>query len=125
VEDALEIEFRSDVLSSSTQLGPIKGAAPLSASAKSSGAANSDNSSVPSVTASLAEIVTDTDLLFKVENIRALLPRDFPTTRNPFMLGKPIDELACLLPPHSDPGNKEAELKVYPQTLIFFFIFFN
>ena len=52
----------------------------------------------------LKEMVTDVDHLFKIDNIRSMLPKDFPHYRNPFMLGKSVDQLADILPPHAEPG---------------------
>ena len=52
----------------------------------------------------LKEMITDVDHLFKIDNIRAMLPKDFPHNRNPFMLGKTVDELANIVPPHAEPG---------------------
>jgi hypothetical protein len=60
----------------------------------------------------LCEIITDVDDLLHIPNIRIMLPRDFPSERNPFLLGKSIDELADLTPPHPQAGNTDEELKV-------------
>lgn len=48
------------------------------------------------VASSLYEIFTDVDFLFRSSKIHALLPPDFPTRRNPFVLGKSIDQLYIL-----------------------------
>ena len=60
----------------------------------------------------LAEIINDVDVLFTIPNIRVMLPKDFPSQRNPFLLGKSVDELAELVPPNPESGNMEEELKV-------------
>eukprot|EP01033_Poteriospumella_lacustris_P015135 gene15135-10831_t len=56
--------------------------------------------------------MSDVDDLFHVPNIRVMLPASFPEHRNPFMLGKSVDEMATITPPHPEPGNAEEELKV-------------
>ena len=45
-------------------------------------------------------------------NIRVFLPMEFPSTRNPFLLGKSVDELAEMVAPKPTPGNLQEELKV-------------
>lgn len=60
----------------------------------------------------LAEIINDVDDLFQVPNVRALLPHDFPHKRNPFLLGKSVDDLSSLVTPHPEAGNMDEELKV-------------
>lgn len=58
----------------------------------------------------LKNMITDADYLYKIDNIRSMLPKDFPHYRNPFMLGKSVDQLADLLPPHAEPGNEALQL---------------
>jgi hypothetical protein len=40
------------------------------------------------------------------------LPINFPATRNPFLVGKTIDELASMPTPQPQPGNLDEEMKV-------------
>jgi hypothetical protein len=105
IEDALEIEYRSRLSGSKQSKRLLKsGRLPPISSFR----AMEDKEDV----LALADIITDVDPLFTIPNIRVMLPLDFPNTRNPFMLGKDIDELAILVPPHPEPGNAEEELKV-------------
>jgi len=60
----------------------------------------------------LAHIIDDVDDLFRLPNIQVFLPLEFPNRRNPFLLGKSVDELATLTAPQPEPGNLEDELKV-------------
>ena len=60
----------------------------------------------------LADIVNDVDDLFQLPNVRVFLPVDFPSTRNPFLLGKSVDDLAIMVAPQPEAGNLEDELKV-------------
>jgi hypothetical protein len=107
IEDALEIEYRYQMFD------------PNSALAKSS----SKITKLPPITSfrsmedkedvfALAEMISDVDILFTISNIKVMLPRDFPSARNPFLLGKTVDELAQLIPPNPEAGNMEEELKV-------------
>jgi hypothetical protein len=59
----------------------------------------------------LSEMINDCEELFGIPNIKVILPPNFPSLRNPFMLGKTIDELSIIVPPHPEPGNLEDELK--------------
>ena len=60
----------------------------------------------------LAQIIDDVDDLFRLPNIQVFLPIEFPNRRNPFLLGKSVDELAVMSAPQPQPGNLEDELKV-------------
>lgn len=60
----------------------------------------------------LCEIVTDMDDVPKIPAIKEFLPSNFPSYRNPFMLGKTVDELAALDVSQPEPGNKEFEMKM-------------
>jgi hypothetical protein len=53
----------------------------------------------------LAGMLTDTDELHMLPVISRILPQGFPSTRNPFMLAKKIDDLAnvsAVAPEHED-----------------------
>lgn len=104
VEDALEIEYRSQFGDSRP---PVKGGASVQ---------------LPSIDKFhtlekkediliLASMVSDADPLFLLNKVSSLLPVDFPVTRNPLMLGKTIDDLAQLPIPTPEPGNSEQELR--------------
>lgn len=104
IEDALEIEYRSQFGESRP---PIRGGASVQ---------------LPSIDKFhtlekkediliLSSIVSDVDALFLLNNVSSLLPVDFPTSRNPLMLGKTIDDLAQLPIPAPEPGNSEQELR--------------
>jgi len=106
VEDALELEYRTHIAEDSSankrttlsrKLPPIVNAKVLE-----------EKEDV----LALSEIIYDVDDLFTIPNIRVMLPMNFPNIRNPFMLGKTIDELAALIPPHPESGNVDEELKV-------------
>jgi len=61
----------------------------------------------------LTEIITDVDHLFSTPNIRMLLPAEFPSFRNPFLLAKTIDELSGMdIPRPPKGGDLEQELHV-------------
>lgn len=60
----------------------------------------------------LCDMITDIDDLFNVPNVRVFLPVEFPQSRNPFLLGKTVDELAEMVTPTPTAGNLEEELKV-------------
>jgi hypothetical protein len=105
IEDALEIEYRS-------QLG-VPG----------NFARSIPNIRLPPITTyksiqnkddlyMLANMINDVDDLYKLPNIRVILPMEFPSRRNPFLLGKNVDELASLRAPPPTPGNLDEELKV-------------
>lgn len=104
IEDALEIEY-------SSQFGDIKfpvksnGIMQLPPLASFRGLEGKEEVVV------LAEIITDTDDLYKLPNVQAFLPTNFPHTRNPFLLGKNVDELAIINNPSTEPGNINQELK--------------
>ena len=104
VEDALEIEYRS-------QFGdtrpPIKGGVSVQLPSIDKFHTLEKKEDV----LILAAMVTDIDCLFLLNKVTALLPVDFPTSRNPLMLGKTIDDLAELPIPTPEPGNSEQELR--------------
>ena len=60
----------------------------------------------------LLEMITDVDDLLRIPNVKVFLPINFPPTRNPFLVGKTIDELASMITPQPQPGNLEEEMKV-------------
>ena len=105
IEDALEIEYRS-------QLGK-----------PGTFARNIQNIRLPPITTyrtiqnkddlyMLVQMINDLDDIYKLPNIRVILPMEFPGNRNPFLLGKSVDDLATLLAPTPTPGKIEEELKV-------------
>lgn len=107
IEDALEIEYRSQFDKGKSQVG----------------FSNSSSMQLPPIHSNrgmeekedqlaLCEMISDVDELFKIPVIRVFLPMEFPTFRNPFLLGKGVDQLANLVPPQPEPGNLEEELKV-------------
>lgn len=117
IEDALEIEYRSQLGESSNSSSLV-----VVSSGKS---VNNTNRAVkfPPIknfrsmedkedVHALAEIMTDVDDLLLIPNIRVLLPKEFPHTRNPFLLGKTVDELATMTTPEPEAGNLDEELKV-------------
>ena len=105
IEDALEIEYRSQLgvpgnFSRSIpniRLPPIQTYKTIQ---------NKDDLYM------LANMVNDVDELYKLPNIRVILPMEFPSKRNPFLLGKNVDELAVLHAPPPTPGKLDEELKV-------------
>jgi len=99
IEDALEVDYRSQI---ADEMKNTKSSTKLSSTAP---IVTYKDIEIKDQIHKLAEIVTDVDHLFKVDNIRAMLPKDFPHYRNPFMLGKTVDQLADILPPHAEPGN--------------------
>ena len=113
IEDALEIEYRFQIFDPRVQSTSVAG----------KGRNNGKTIKLPPITNfrsmeekedvyALAEMINDVDDLFHVPNIRVMLPKDFPGTRNPFLLGKDVDELASLTPPQPEAGNLEEEMKV-------------
>lgn len=104
VEDALELEYQTRVASSSGRSSSKKG---------------SRGNRLPPINTmhdheeiyALSEMINDCEELFGIPNVKVMLPVSFPSIRNPFMLGKTIDELATIVPPHPEPGNVEDELK--------------
>jgi hypothetical protein len=105
IEDALEIEYRARMAGSKQSRKALKsGRLPPITSYR----AMEEKEDI----FALVDIITDVDPLFVIPNIRVMLPMYFPNSRNPFLLGKDIDELATLVPPHPEPGNAEEELKV-------------
>lgn len=119
IEDALEIEYRS-------QLGESSSSSNSSLVVVSSGKSVNNTSRAlkfPPIknfrsledkedVHALAEMMTDVDDLLLIPNIRVLLPKEFPHTRNPFLLGKTVDELATMTTPEPEAGNLDEELKV-------------
>ena len=108
IEDALEIEYRSQFDSSNKQRSNIRSGMALQLPPISSYRGMDEKEDV----FALADIVTDMDDICSLHIISVFLPTDFPKSRNPFLLGKTVDELAFLLPPQPDPGNLGEELKV-------------
>ena len=112
VEDSIEIEFRNEVLDKDFDKGK-----------KISKKRNNSDTLPPILRDSkeeeakadlycLVEMINDIDHFYKIESILAMIPADFPLRRNPFILSKSIDQLVDLMPPDSDPGNKDVELKI-------------
>lgn len=101
IEDGLEIEYRSQLTDKN---GRPKAAnlPPISAFRRME---EKDD------VLSLAEMICDIDEIFHISSIKEMLPYQFPETRNPFMLGRSVDDLANLVPPHPEPGNTDEELK--------------
>jgi hypothetical protein len=105
IEDALEIEYRSQLgvpgnfarSIPNIRLPPIQTYKTIQ---------NKDDLYV------LANMINDVDELYKLPNIRVILPMEFPGRRNPFLLGKNVDELAALHAPPPTPGKLDEELKV-------------
>jgi len=106
IEDALELEYRLHI--SESKSSSRRGKANKLPSLTSSYKKIEDKEDV----IALSEIIYDVDDLCAIPNIRVMLPMNFPNTRNPFMLGKTIDELAIVVPPHPEAGNVDEELKV-------------
>lgn len=104
IEDALEIEYRSQYekvrppvrAGTALQLPPI---------ASFRGLEGKEEIYM------LADIITDTDDLYRLPNMLSLLPLNFPVRRNPFMLGRDVDGIAALENPAPEPGNMAQELK--------------
>lgn len=105
IEDALEIEYRAQIYDKKLEYESTK---TMKLTPITSFKSMEDKENV----LALAEVVTDIDELFRIPNIRVLLPIEFPETRNPFMLGKSVDDLAYMVTPQSAAGNREDELKV-------------
>lgn len=105
VEDALEIEYRSRMDMTKISKGALKNARlpPIS-----SFKAMEEKEDIYA----LGDMMSDVDDLLHIPNIRVMLPATFPEHRNPFMMGKTVDEMATISPPHPEPGNVEEELKV-------------
>lgn len=106
IEDALEIEYRAQIFD--PRAANKVGKASVKLLPITSYKAMEEKEDVYA----LADIISDVDDLFVLPNVRVMLPHDFPEHRNPFMLGKTIDELAMLDPPPVEAGNTEMELKV-------------
>ena len=118
IEDALEIEYRSQFPSSSaataatmlrvgsTQIPQSSGAMQLPPIQSYRGMEDKQD------ILALCDMITDVDDLFLVPNVRVFLPFEFPAKRNPFLLGKTVDELATMVTPQPAAGNLEEELKV-------------
>ncbi|KAJ1433161.1 hypothetical protein B484DRAFT_447409 [Ochromonadaceae sp. CCMP2298] len=107
IEDALEIEYRFQMFdpeSGLVQSSGHKSKLPPMSSFRAMGEKED--------VIALVDIISDVDDLLHIPNIRTMLPGNFPQERNPFLLGKSIDELADITPPHPEPGNTEEELKV-------------
>ena len=105
IEDALEIEYRSKL----TTIQPkMKGRPPQQLPPLAASNIFEDKDDMYA----LSECLRDTDHLLKFPNVRVFLPHDFPDTRNPFLLGKSVDELALMEAPAPQKGNLNHELKV-------------
>eukprot|EP00981_Chlorochromonas_danica_P003743 scaffold688_cov149-Ochromonas_danica.AAC.1 len=105
IEDALEIEYRARMSSSKSTHRAFKfGRLPPITSFK----AMEEKEDIYA----MVDIIDDVNDLFSIPNIKVMLPVVFPNRRNPFLLGKTIDELAVAQPPHPEPGNVDEEVKV-------------
>eukprot|EP01041_Mallomonas_annulata_P001768 gene1768-3428_t len=104
VEDVLEIEYKSQLKGNkSTSQKNLAKLPPI---------ASFEALTDPNDLASLAEMITDIDDIPKLPNIRQFLPADFPTSRNPFILGKTVEELASLDISPPEAGNLDNEIKM-------------
>ena len=98
IEDSLEIEYKSSTAagisekSASSYNGSL---AKIGAGAGGPRTAFQNNLDV----IDLAMIIDDVDDLFRLPNVQVFLPLEFPNKRNPFLLGKSVDELAVLVAP--------------------------
>jgi hypothetical protein len=121
VEDALEIEYKANAATSGID-GRGNSVVKASRLAKDENRTAFQNP-LPPITAykgmedkedvlAMADIITDVDDLYSLPNIRVFLPMEFPNHRNPFLLGKSVDELAEMVAPKPTPGNLQEELKV-------------
>ncbi len=107
IEDALEIEYRSQ-FNKKSKMPPLKSGATMQLPPISSYRGMDENEDVYA----LSDMITDMDDVCKMPIISVFLPMEFPRTRNPFLLGKTVDELSNLVPPQPEQGNLEEELKV-------------
>jgi hypothetical protein len=105
VEDALEIEYRSQY---GETRPPVRGGAAVQLPSIDKFQSLENKEDVLLLTA----MISDLDQIFALPAVRSLLPPSFPVTRNPFMLSKTVDELAQFAIPQVQPGNTEQELKV-------------
>ena len=118
IEDALEIEYRSQLGESSSNNSLVvvssgnKSVNNTHRALKFPPIKNFRSMEDKEDVHALAEIMTDVDDLLLIPNIRVLLPKEFPHTRNPFLLGKTVDELATMNTPEPEAGNLDEELKV-------------
>ena len=117
IEDALEIEYRSQFPSAAastaaTMLRVGSSAIPLSGTMQLPPIQSYRGMEDKQDILALADMITDVDPLFLVPNVRVFLPVEFPAQRNPFLLGKTVDELATMMTPQPAAGNLEEELKV-------------
>ena len=119
IEDSLEMEYRAQVVDSNNISSSSKSALTTKSSkqAQQKDITTFMDIEIKSQIYALKEMVTDVDHLFKIDNIRSMLPKDFPHYRNPFMLGKSVDQLADILPPHAEPGHKPHILFAYSGTV--------
>jgi len=111
IEDALEIEYRSNFdgnknKNTTSSLKNTNSAMQLPPIASYRGM--EDNEALYALT----DMITDLDDLFVIPNMKVILPVEFPITRNPLLLGKTVDDLSNLVPPQPEAGNLEQELKV-------------
>lgn len=111
IEDSLEIEYKSSTAAGISE----KSASSYNGSlakigAGAGGPRTAFQNNLPPITTfkgmedkqdviDLAMIIDDVDDLFRLPNVQVFLPLEFPNKRNPFLLGKSVDELAVLVAP--------------------------
>lgn len=108
IEDGLELEYRARIEDINKNM--------LNSGRKSS--ANDKKikkyikTPVPKYIRVLFEMINDVELLFSIPNIKVMLPANFPSKRNPFLLGRNIDEMSIINPPAPAKNDIQEELKV-------------
>jgi hypothetical protein len=107
IEDALEVEYHSRLTTAAGSRQSRRGGRTMKLPPINSFTALHEHEEIYP----MSEIINDCEELFSIPNIKVILPVNFPSIRNPFMLGKTVDELATIVPPHPEPGNMEDELK--------------
>ena len=123
IEDALEIEYKASTANGAIDSSGLAQSGSMSSLAGTSSRTPLGRNPLPPITAykgmedkedvlALADIISDVDDLYRLPNIRVFLPMEFPNSRNPFLLGKSVDELAEMVAPKPTPGNLQEELKV-------------
>ena len=105
IEDALEMEYRSQLGKPKEGSVPAKAVLQLPPISTFRGLGEHDDILM------LSDIISDMDDLYTMPNIKAFLPVDFPSSRNPFLLGKSVDGLAVLEAPRPEQGDTNMELK--------------
>ena len=105
IEDALEIEYRGQLagFKSLNKIGSASSLPPIT-----SFECIKDKEDIFPI----ADMITDMNDISRIPSVKAFLPDDFPSIRNPFMLGKSVDELAILEVVPPKPGNVDDELKM-------------